>query len=165
MLHVFYLFVLPSLRITNFHVAKVEAMSSFCYMKICRETSFMQPQATACNATFLVQQVPKIATHSTQPKHCKGFLMMVSSGKRSKRGNCPAKQEKFIVTLHECSFCHFLLLQVQYCVYGFVDKNNDLLYRDLSQCMYSCSHPLTKTLFPEGNNGLVFACCIINKIR
>lgn len=33
---------------------------------------------------------------------------------------------------------------------GFMDKNNDLLYRDLSQCLYACGHPLAKTLFPEG---------------
>ncbi|XP_068745863.1 unconventional myosin-Ib-like isoform X8 [Montipora capricornis] len=39
---------------------------------------------------------------------------------------------------------------VTYCVTGFVDKNNDLLYRDLSQCMYSCGHPLAKELFPDG---------------
>lgn len=46
----------------------------------------------------------------------------------------------------------FLLtfLQVTYCVAGFMEKNNDLLYRDLSQCLYACSHPLAKTLFPEG---------------
>ena len=31
-----------------------------------------------------------------------------------------------------------------------MDKNNDLLYRDLSQCLYACGHPLAKTLFPEG---------------
>ncbi|XP_074622793.1 unconventional myosin-Ib-like isoform X2 [Acropora palmata] len=39
---------------------------------------------------------------------------------------------------------------VTYCVSGFVDKNNDLLYRDLSQCMYLCGHPLAKELFPDG---------------
>ena len=33
---------------------------------------------------------------------------------------------------------------------GFLDKNKDFLYRDLSQAMYSCDHPLLKTLFPEG---------------
>ena len=31
-----------------------------------------------------------------------------------------------------------------------MDKNNDLLYRNLSQCMYACDHPLLKKLFPEG---------------
>uniref|UniRef100_A0A3Q3GGA1 Myosin IB n=1 Tax=Kryptolebias marmoratus TaxID=37003 RepID=A0A3Q3GGA1_KRYMA len=34
---------------------------------------------------------------------------------------------------------------------GFVDKNNDLLYRDLSQAMYKANHSLIKQLFPEGN--------------
>ncbi|KAL1422174.1 hypothetical protein MTO96_022386 [Rhipicephalus appendiculatus] len=40
---------------------------------------------------------------------------------------------------------------VTYSVVGFIDKNNDHLYRDLSQAMYSCDHPLMKVLFPEGN--------------
>ncbi|KAJ8307514.1 hypothetical protein KUTeg_015598, partial [Tegillarca granosa] len=39
---------------------------------------------------------------------------------------------------------------VTYKVEGFIDKNNDLLYRDLSQAMYQCKHHLLKTLFPEG---------------
>ncbi|XP_060583585.1 unconventional myosin-Ia-like isoform X7 [Ruditapes philippinarum] len=40
---------------------------------------------------------------------------------------------------------------VTYKVDGFIDKNNDLLYRDLSQAMYACKHNLMKKLFPEGN--------------
>nr|CAD7397184.1 unnamed protein product [Timema cristinae] len=40
---------------------------------------------------------------------------------------------------------------VTYNVCGFVDKNNDILHRDLSQAMYRCRHPLLKVLFPEGN--------------
>jgi len=40
---------------------------------------------------------------------------------------------------------------VTYKVEGFIDKNNDLLYRDLSQAMYMCRHNLLKKLFPEGN--------------
>ncbi|PNF43556.1 hypothetical protein B7P43_G03903 [Cryptotermes secundus] len=39
---------------------------------------------------------------------------------------------------------------VTYNVCGFVDKNNDILHRDLSLAMYRCEHPLLKTLFPEG---------------
>ena len=46
----------------------------------------------------------------------------------------------------------YIFLQVTYCVNGFVDKNNDLLYRDLSQCLYACGHPLAKTLYPEGKS-------------
>ena len=38
-----------------------------------------------------------------------------------------------------------------YRVEGFVDKNNDLLYRDLSQAMYKATHSLMRQLFPEGN--------------
>lgn len=45
----------------------------------------------------------------------------------------------------------FCVFQVMYQVEGFVDKNNDLLYRDLSQAMWKASHSLIKALFPEGN--------------
>ena len=38
-----------------------------------------------------------------------------------------------------------------YRVKGFIDKNNDLLFRDLSRTMFLCRHPLLKDLFPEGN--------------
>eukprot|EP00118_Oscarella_pearsei_P003137 m.13137 g.13137 ORF g.13137 m.13137 type:complete len:1091 (+) comp24497_c0_seq4:132-3404(+) len=41
--------------------------------------------------------------------------------------------------------------KVTYCVKGFLDKNKDLLFRDLSQAMYACDHPLLKTFFPEGD--------------
>ncbi|KAJ6665212.1 hypothetical protein lerEdw1_004261, partial [Lerista edwardsae] len=41
--------------------------------------------------------------------------------------------------------------KVMYQVEGFVDKNNDLLYRDLSQAMWKANHSLIKSLFPEGN--------------
>ena len=49
-----------------------------------------------------------------------------------------------LVSLSRCS-------QVLYQVEGFVDKNNDLLYRDLSQAMWKAGHTLIKSLFPEGN--------------
>lgn len=44
-----------------------------------------------------------------------------------------------------------LHIKVLYRTEGFVDKNNDLLYRDLSQAMYKATHSLIKQLFPEGN--------------
>ncbi|KAL5009512.1 hypothetical protein ScPMuIL_011817 [Solemya velum] len=40
---------------------------------------------------------------------------------------------------------------VTYRVEGFIDKNNDLLFRDLSEAMFLCQHPFLKKLFPEGN--------------
>lgn len=43
------------------------------------------------------------------------------------------------------------LLQVTYCALGFVEKNNDLLYRELSSAMYQSDNELLKALFPEGN--------------
>ncbi|XP_066440553.1 unconventional myosin-Ia [Eleutherodactylus coqui] len=41
--------------------------------------------------------------------------------------------------------------QVTYDTNGFLDKNNDLLYRDLSQAMWKAKHELLKSLFPEGD--------------
>ncbi|XP_004466213.2 unconventional myosin-Ia [Dasypus novemcinctus] len=41
--------------------------------------------------------------------------------------------------------------KVMYNVAGFIDKNNDLLFRDLSQTMWRAKHPLLRSLFPEGN--------------
>ena len=36
--------------------------------------------------------------------------------------------------------------EVTYCVKGFLDKNNDLLYRDLKEAMTSASNRVTKTV-------------------
>lgn len=44
-----------------------------------------------------------------------------------------------------------LSFQVTYCAFGFVEKNNDLLYKELSSAMYQSDNELLKTLFPEGN--------------
>lgn len=44
-----------------------------------------------------------------------------------------------------------IFLQVTYNVNGFIDKNNDLLFRDLSQAMWKAQHPLLRSLFPEGD--------------
>nr|DBA32865.1 TPA: hypothetical protein GDO54_000620 [Pyxicephalus adspersus] len=41
--------------------------------------------------------------------------------------------------------------QVTYNTKGFLDKNNDLLFRDLSQAMWKAKHQLLKSLFPEGD--------------
>ena len=32
-----------------------------------------------------------------------------------------------------------------------MDKNRDLLFKDLSQAMFACERPLLKTLFKEGD--------------
>ncbi|KAF7245064.1 Unconventional myosin-Ib [Varanus komodoensis] len=52
---------------------------------------------------------------------------------------------------HSCFRIQHYAGKVMYQVEGFVDKNNDLLYRDLSQAMWKANHPLIKDLFPEGN--------------
>ncbi|KAM8975581.1 unconventional myosin-Ia isoform 1-T1 [Pelodytes ibericus] len=41
--------------------------------------------------------------------------------------------------------------QVTYITDGFLDKNNDLLFRDLSQAMWQSKHTLLRSLFPEGD--------------
>ncbi|ESN93580.1 hypothetical protein HELRODRAFT_193971 [Helobdella robusta] len=40
---------------------------------------------------------------------------------------------------------------VTYKVAGFIDKNSDLLFRDLSRLMFASPHPTLKLLFPEGD--------------
>ncbi|KAF6120502.1 myosin IA [Phyllostomus discolor] len=46
--------------------------------------------------------------------------------------------------------CHYAG-KVTYNVNSFIDKNNDLLFRDLSQAMWKARHPLLQSLFPEGD--------------
>ncbi|ETE60079.1 Myosin-Ia [Ophiophagus hannah] len=41
--------------------------------------------------------------------------------------------------------------KVTYNVTGFIEKNNDLLFRDLSQAMWKAKHALLRSLFPEGD--------------
>uniref|UniRef100_A0A2D4M4M7 Unconventional myosin-Ia n=1 Tax=Micrurus spixii TaxID=129469 RepID=A0A2D4M4M7_9SAUR len=41
--------------------------------------------------------------------------------------------------------------KVTYNVTGFIEKNNDLLFRDLSQAMWKAKHALLRRLFPEGD--------------
>lgn len=41
--------------------------------------------------------------------------------------------------------------KVTYDVVGFLDKNRDLLFKDLSQAMFACERPLLKELFAEGD--------------
>ncbi|XP_075055512.1 unconventional myosin-Ia isoform X2 [Mixophyes fleayi] len=65
-----------------------------------------------------------------------------------------SQNEKHItdVTLSDKSFrIEHYAGQVTYNTYGFLDKNNDLLFRDLSQAMWKAKHGLLKSLFPEGD--------------
>ncbi|XP_063069493.1 unconventional myosin-Ib isoform X2 [Engraulis encrasicolus] len=65
-----------------------------------------------------------------------------------------SKNSKFLTdhTLpHNCFRIQHYAGKVLYRVEGFVDKNNDLLYRDLSQAMYKANHSIMRALFPDGN--------------
>ncbi|XP_072847241.2 unconventional myosin-Ia isoform X1 [Pogona vitticeps] len=51
----------------------------------------------------------------------------------------------------KCFRIHHYAGKVSYNVEGFIEKNNDLLYRDLSQAMWKAKHSLLHSLFPEGD--------------
>ncbi|NXK74791.1 MYO1A protein, partial [Amazona guildingii] len=51
----------------------------------------------------------------------------------------------------QCFRIHHYAGKVTYNVTGFIEKNNDLLFRDLSQAMWAARHPLLRSLFPEGD--------------
>ncbi|XP_067385770.1 unconventional myosin-Ia [Emydura macquarii macquarii] len=50
-----------------------------------------------------------------------------------------------------CFRIHHYAGKVTYNVTGFVEKNNDLLFRDLSQAMWKTRHALLRSFFPEGD--------------
>ncbi|NXD00283.1 MYO1A protein, partial [Certhia familiaris] len=50
-----------------------------------------------------------------------------------------------------CFRIHHYAGKVTYNVMGFIEKNNDLLFRDLSQAMWAARHALLHSLFPEGD--------------
>ncbi|NWT94575.1 MYO1A protein, partial [Urocynchramus pylzowi] len=50
-----------------------------------------------------------------------------------------------------CFRIHHYAGKVTYNVTGFIEKNNDLLFRDLSQAMWAARHTLLRLLFPEGD--------------
>ncbi|XP_063035446.1 unconventional myosin-Ia isoform X1 [Melospiza melodia melodia] len=50
-----------------------------------------------------------------------------------------------------CFRIHHYAGKVTYNVTGFIEKNNDLLFRDLSQAMWAAQHALLRSLFPEGD--------------
>ncbi|XP_054039149.1 unconventional myosin-Ia isoform X3 [Rissa tridactyla] len=51
----------------------------------------------------------------------------------------------------QCFRIHHYAGKVTYNVTGFIEKNNDLLFRDLSQAMWASQHALLHSLFPEGD--------------
>ncbi|XP_013388317.1 unconventional myosin-Ia-like [Lingula anatina] len=65
------------------------------------------------------------------------------------RGTKKARSDKSLP--HDSFRLRHYAGEVVYKVDGFLEKNNDLLFRDLSQAMYQCQHSLCKDLFPEGD--------------
>ncbi|NXR07802.1 MYO1A protein, partial [Semnornis frantzii] len=53
--------------------------------------------------------------------------------------------------LPHCFRIHHYAGKVTYDVRGFIEKNQDLLFRDLSQAMWASGHELLRSLFPEGD--------------
>ncbi|NXT37308.1 MYO1A protein, partial [Pelecanoides urinatrix] len=53
--------------------------------------------------------------------------------------------------LPQCFRIHHYAGKVTYNVTGFIEKNKDLLFRDLSQAMWAARHTLLRSLFPEGD--------------
>ncbi|XP_054033345.1 unconventional myosin-Ia isoform X2 [Dryobates pubescens] len=53
--------------------------------------------------------------------------------------------------LPHCFRIHHYAGKVTYNVSEFIEKNNDLLFRDLSQAMWAAQHTLLRSLFPEGD--------------
>ncbi|XP_075593978.1 unconventional myosin-Ia isoform X2 [Balearica regulorum gibbericeps] len=51
----------------------------------------------------------------------------------------------------QCFRIHHYAGKVTYNVTGFIERNNDLLFRDLSQAMWAARHTLLRSLFPEGD--------------
>ncbi|NXK51941.1 MYO1A protein, partial [Chauna torquata] len=62
-----------------------------------------------------------------------------------------AKHVTDISLPQRCFRIHHYAGKVTYNVTGFIEKNNDLLFRDLSQAMWAAQHTLLRSLFPEGN--------------
>ncbi|XP_030052520.1 unconventional myosin-Ia isoform X2 [Microcaecilia unicolor] len=60
-------------------------------------------------------------------------------------------KQKAIPNLSQCFSIQHYAGQVTYNTTGFVDKNNDLLFRDLSQAMWKAKHKMMSSLFPEGD--------------
>lgn len=67
-----------------------------------------------------------------------------------------SRASKHLLSDHSLTQEQFRLIHyagnVTYDVGGFMEKNKDLLFKDLSKAMYACERGLLKDLFPEGTN-------------
>nr|XP_033794871.1 unconventional myosin-Ia isoform X3 [Geotrypetes seraphini] len=87
------------------------------------------------DATFLAKLNLAFTSHKHFEKHV----------------NQTTSKQKTIPTLSQCFSIQHYAGQVTYNTTGFVDKNNDLLFRDLSQAMWKAKHKMLSSLFPEGD--------------
>ncbi|XP_029450729.1 unconventional myosin-Ia isoform X2 [Rhinatrema bivittatum] len=87
------------------------------------------------DATFLAKLNQAFANHKHFEKHT----------------NQVTRHQKANPTINQCFSIQHYAGQVTYNTTGFVDKNNDLLYRDLSQAMWRAKHKLLRSFFPEGD--------------
>ncbi|XP_065920501.1 unconventional myosin-Ia-like [Dysidea avara] len=76
-------------------------------------------------------------------KHCVGHVHYESRGCKEYYGDQTLEKTNFRL-VHYAG-------KVSYRVDGFIDKNKDLLFRDLSQLMFNCERQLLRDFFPEGD--------------
>ncbi|XP_074601983.1 myosin 95E [Brevipalpus obovatus] len=99
---------------------------------------------------------------SNEPSGCKNYHShphcstaapsLASSSIDLAHSSCGNPLSSLLITLADSSFRvrHFAT-SVTYSVNGFVEKNRDLLSKDLSFVMFNTEIPLLRSLFPEGN--------------
>ena len=93
-------------------------------------------------------------------KHCVGHVHYESRGCKEYYGDQTLEKTNFRLVhyagkvsntdKYTSMLLHFF--QVSYRVDGFIDKNKDLLFRDLSQLMFNCERQLLRDFFPEGDH-------------
>ncbi|CAG2162923.1 unnamed protein product [Oppiella nova] len=108
---------------------------------------FLQNMSKACedNPYFDSQDNPYYESHG-----CKNFVVVPHLNISCEPHN-PGSASSLPPLPNHCFRVRHFAGTVTYSVNGFIDKNNDILYRDLSYVMFQSEHPLLKVLFPEGN--------------
>ncbi|GAB6030643.1 hypothetical protein CHUAL_007499 [Chamberlinius hualienensis] len=88
--------------------------------------------------------------HVTDDSLLKRIDQQCGQDRHYESSNCTSNPSS--TPLPDCSFrIRHYAGKVIYSIKGMLEKNNDLLSRDLTCALYQCDHLLIKTLFPEGN--------------